>query len=76
MTDEDGAVIADRFYEELFCGPDGKPTQEPDVTNSVRALHLAVKKLRSKSISFCRWVPFILLWANKNKFFFCYITAP
>ena len=59
MADEDGPVIADTFYEELFRGPDGRPTQEPDVKKSVRALHLAVKKLRSKNISFRRWVPFI-----------------
>jgi hypothetical protein len=59
MTDEDGPVIADTFYEELFSGPDGMTTQAPDVKKSVRALHLAVKKLRSKNIPFRRWVPFI-----------------
>jgi hypothetical protein len=52
MTDEDGPVLADTFYEELFWGPDGMPTSEPDVKKSVRALHLAVKKLRSKNVPF------------------------
>ena len=50
-ADEDGPVITDTFYEELFCSPDRKPTHEPDVKKSVRALHLAVKKLRSKNMS-------------------------
>ncbi|KDR67399.1 hypothetical protein GALMADRAFT_147180 [Galerina marginata CBS 339.88] len=59
MMDEDGPVIADVFYKELFRGPDGEPTQEPDVNKSARALHLAVKELRAKNVSFRRWVPFI-----------------
>jgi len=58
------SVISDTFYEEFFGGPDKMPTQAPDVKKSVRALPLAVKKLRPKNISFCRWVPFI----NKNNF--------
>ena len=57
MKDEDGPTIVDTFYEELFSGsPDGR---QPDMTKSALALHLAVKKLRSKGISFYRWVPFI-----------------
>jgi hypothetical protein len=59
MKDEDGPTIADAFYEELFRGPDGRQTLEPDIGKSALALHLAVKKLRSQSISFRRWVPFI-----------------
>ena len=59
MMDEDGPIIADTFYEELFRGPDGRPIDEPDVKKSTYALHLAVKKLRSKNVSFRRWVPFI-----------------
>jgi len=59
MMDEDGPTIADTFYEELFRGPDGKQALEPDITKSALALHLAVKKLRSQSVSFSRWVPFI-----------------
>jgi len=61
MKDQDGPTIADAFYEELFCGPDGKPAHEPDMTKSALALHLAVKKLCSQNVSFQRWVPFIHL---------------
>ena len=57
--DKDGPTIADTFYEELFAGPDGRPALKPDMTKSALALHLAVKKLRSQSVSFRRWVPFI-----------------
>lgn len=59
MRDEDGPVIADAFYEELFRGPDGKRVQVPNTSKSALALHLAVKRLRSKNVSFRRWVPFI-----------------
>jgi hypothetical protein len=55
MTDADGPTIADAFYEELFRGGPLKP----DMAKSALALHLAVKKLRSQSVSFRRWVPFI-----------------
>ena len=61
MKDQDGPTIADAFYEELFHDLDGKPAHEPDMTKSALALHLAVKKLRSQNVSFCRWVPFIHL---------------
>jgi hypothetical protein len=57
--DEDGPTIADTFYEELFCGPDGRLALKPDMTKSALALHLAVKKLRLQGASFHRWVPFI-----------------
>jgi hypothetical protein len=60
MADEDGPIIADFFYEELFRGSDGKPRFEPDTTKSAQALHVAVQKMRSKnSASFGRWIPFI-----------------
>ena len=59
MVDRDGPTIADTFYEELFRGPDGKPALEPDTTKSAQALHVAVQKLRSRNISFGRWIPFI-----------------
>ena len=59
MRDQDGPIIADIFYEELFRGPDGKPALKPDTTKSVQALHIAVKKLRAHNIPFRRWVPFI-----------------
>ena len=58
--DEDGPAIVDTFYKELFCGgPDGRPALKPDMTKSALALHLAVKKLRSRGVPFRRWVPFI-----------------
>jgi hypothetical protein len=60
MTDKDGPVIANTFYEELFSGLDEIPTHAPDVKKPVCALHLAVKKSRSKNISFRRWVPFVI----------------
>ena len=59
MRDTDGPAMADIFYEELFRGPDGKPMLEPDTTKSPQALHVAVKKLRSKNVGFVHWVPFI-----------------
>jgi hypothetical protein len=59
MRDEDGPTIADNFYKELFHGPDGKLAQQPDTNRSAQALHIAVKKLRSKNVPFHSWVPFI-----------------
>ena len=61
MYDDDGPVVADAFYEELFRvhGPDGKPPARPDITRSAFALHLAVNKLRSSGVAFHRWVSFI-----------------
>ncbi|PPQ93379.1 hypothetical protein CVT25_007088 [Psilocybe cyanescens] len=59
MMDRDGPTIADAFYREIFRGPDGKLAGEPDVTKSAYALHIAVKELRSRNVSFRRWVPFI-----------------
>ena len=59
MNDQDGPTITDAFYEELFCGPDGKLAQKPDINRSAQALHIAVKKLHSKNVPFRGWVPFI-----------------
>jgi len=59
IYDDDGPVVADVFYEELFRGADGKPNAQPDITRSALALHLAVDKLRSSGVAFHRWVPFI-----------------
>ncbi|KAF8809265.1 hypothetical protein BYT27DRAFT_7187958 [Phlegmacium glaucopus] len=42
--DQDGPIVADAFYEELFRGPDGNPALEPEITKSTQALHVAVKK--------------------------------
>ena len=59
MRDEDGPIITDHFYKELFCGPDGKIAQQPDISRSAQALHIAVKKLCLKNVPFRGWVPFI-----------------
>jgi len=59
IYDDDGPVVADAFYEELFRSPDGEPEARPDITRSALALHLAVSKLRSSGVEFHRWVPFI-----------------
>ncbi|KDR78811.1 hypothetical protein GALMADRAFT_244388 [Galerina marginata CBS 339.88] len=61
MTDEDGPMVADAVYEEIFKGVDGKATREPDTTKSAQALQIAVQILRSRNIEFRRWVPFIHL---------------
>ena len=34
IMDSDGPTVADGFYEELFHGPDGKRTLEPDTKKS------------------------------------------
>jgi len=59
IYDDDGPVVADAFYEELFRSPDDKPDARPDIARSALALHLAVSKLRSSGVAFHRWVPFI-----------------
>ena len=58
MYDEDGPVVADEFYKELFH-PDNCKSGKPDVTHAARALHKAVKKLRDKGRPPSAWVPFI-----------------
>jgi len=59
IYDDDGPVVADAFYEELFRGAGGKPDARPNITRSALALHLAVDKLRSSGVAFHRWVLFI-----------------
>ncbi|KAJ7715078.1 tetratricopeptide repeat-containing protein [Mycena maculata] len=62
MDDKDGPNIADTFYEHLFEGCDAKssPPVLPNLTNTARALHLAVMKLRKDpGMTFQRWVPFV-----------------
>ena len=61
IKDQDGPTITDAFYEEIFCCPDGKPANVPDITKSALALHLAVKKLCLQNVSFRHWAPFIHL---------------
>ncbi|KAJ6631916.1 CHAT domain-containing protein, partial [Mycena sp. CBHHK59/15] len=60
IYDQDGPEIADSFYGHLFHHADitSDPPVFPDLTESARALHLAVAKLRPK-VPFARWVPFV-----------------
>jgi hypothetical protein len=58
IADQDGPVVADAFYEYLFRHG---PSTFPDTTEAARALHIAIAKLRSRGVSFMRWVPFIHL---------------
>lgn len=61
MTDADGPMISEAFYEHLFRGPDGTRASRPDIRKSARALHAAVQKLRSSGVEFRRWMPFVHL---------------
>lgn len=60
MNDPDGPEIADDFYGHLFHSADTTSNSPvfPNLTESARALHLAVGKLRLK-VPFVRWVPFV-----------------
>ncbi|TFK32759.1 CHAT domain-containing protein [Crucibulum laeve] len=55
INDEDGPTVSDTFYAELFQHDPACP----DMTQTARAIHVATAKLRSQSVSFNRWVPFI-----------------
>ncbi|KAJ7615328.1 CHAT domain-containing protein [Roridomyces roridus] len=57
IHDPDGPEVAETFYRHLFrhTDPDFVP---PDLNDSAEALHLAVKKLRTR-VAFMRWVPFV-----------------
>ncbi|KIM81373.1 hypothetical protein PILCRDRAFT_821454 [Piloderma croceum F 1598] len=57
IHDADGPDIADTFYEHLFASN----APRPDTTQAARALHHAVARLRSKKVSFLRWIPFVHL---------------
>lgn len=59
MWDEDGPVITDAFYRELFKGPDGNLMSLPDTSKSAKALAIAVNELRTRGVPFKRWVLFI-----------------
>ncbi|KAJ6514335.1 CHAT domain-containing protein, partial [Mycena vitilis] len=60
MHDPDGPEIAEDFYGHLFRNADVnvRPCWSPDLTESARALHLAIAKLRRK-VPLTRWVPFV-----------------
>ncbi|ETW77576.1 hypothetical protein HETIRDRAFT_244466, partial [Heterobasidion irregulare TC 32-1] len=57
--DDDGPKIANEFYRRDFN--DHADGSAPDTTESARALHITVKKLRAQynERSFVRWVPFV-----------------
>jgi hypothetical protein len=61
ITDEDGPRVADEFYHHLYQTDEYNANYIPDITQSARALHLAIKKLRDQKRSFMCWVPFIHL---------------
>ncbi|KAJ7108260.1 CHAT domain-containing protein [Mycena epipterygia] len=60
MQDADGPEVAEAFYGHLFrnADPTSDPPVFPDLNESAKALHLAVKKLREK-VPLARWVPFV-----------------
>ena len=63
IYDVDGPEVMDTFYENLFRDSMSTNASQPhlDDMQAARALHLAVGKLRAKSVSFARWVPFVHL---------------
>ncbi|KAJ7212683.1 CHAT domain-containing protein [Mycena pura] len=54
MQDQDGPLVAKAVYSHLF-----RNGRQPQATDAAEALHLAVKNLREKNVSYERWVPFI-----------------
>ncbi|KAJ7855695.1 CHAT domain-containing protein [Mycena leptocephala] len=54
MNDSDGPTIAEIVYSHLF-----REGQQPTHTDTVEALQLAVKELKSRNVPYERWVPFI-----------------
>ncbi|KAJ7193018.1 CHAT domain-containing protein [Mycena pura] len=57
MSDSDGPEIAKEFYGHIF-DRDLILRMPPDLSQSARALHLAVANLRQR-VEFARWVPFV-----------------
>lgn len=54
MADQDGPLVAKHFYSHLLSH--GRQSQASD---AAKALHLAIKELRSKNVPYERWIPFI-----------------
>ncbi|KAJ7855781.1 CHAT domain-containing protein [Mycena leptocephala] len=54
MNDADGPVVAESVYSYLF--EDGR---QPQASDAAEALHLAVEKLKTRNVSYERWIPFI-----------------
>ncbi|TFK31076.1 CHAT domain-containing protein, partial [Crucibulum laeve] len=61
ISDEDGAKVADYFYQKVFHGVGQHASIKPipEFGHTARALHYAIGRLRSEGIGFRRWVPFI-----------------
>ncbi|KAF8980403.1 CHAT domain-containing protein [Cyathus striatus] len=61
IEDEDGPIIADIFYKNLFKHVDftSVPVKGFDPTNSAESLHYAVKQMQECGIPPHRWAPFI-----------------
>ncbi|KAJ6597491.1 CHAT domain-containing protein [Mycena vulgaris] len=56
MDDADGPLVAEIFYSHLF----GNGSQ-PQASDAAEALQLAVKQLKTRNVSYERWIPFIHL---------------
>ncbi|KAJ7252958.1 CHAT domain-containing protein [Mycena rebaudengoi] len=56
MMDEDGPVVAETVYSHLLGSG-----QRPQASEAVKALQLAVRKMRDAGVPYERWVPFIHL---------------
>ncbi|KAF7330583.1 putative 30S ribosomal protein S17P-like [Mycena venus] len=54
MNDQDGPLVAEVFYSNLF-----QDSQTPQAVDAAEALHLAVKELRKQNVPYERWIPFI-----------------
>ncbi|KAJ7895758.1 CHAT domain-containing protein [Mycena leptocephala] len=54
MRDEDGPVVAEIVYKDLFGHG-----RHPKATDTAKALQLAVRKLRDDGVPYEHWVPFI-----------------
>ena len=53
MADEDGPIVAEEFYKELF------KEQPVDPSRAAYCLHAAVERLRTQTNSVARWGTFI-----------------
>jgi hypothetical protein len=67
MYDPDGPEIVEAFYGHLFrdANPASIPPRFPDLSDSARALHMAIMQLRQK-VPFARWVPFVHLGSDSD----------
>ncbi|KAJ7077345.1 CHAT domain-containing protein [Mycena epipterygia] len=54
MNDSDGPVVAEVVYSHLF-----REGRQPQANDAAEALHLAVKELKERKVSYERWIPFI-----------------